>query len=367
MAKRRRGRRSAPAQQAKSAVEHLAQEFSLSNERVRSILRSVGVNPDQVDPAITQELLVEVIACKVGDRSRYTNDEEGYHETLDEQLRSFDEIYVDTAPILQEDWFLYFVNDAMPIIQRRKKKLIVLEKTMEELHGLKNNVEREMDVRIRATIRPEFLRQLARRGIVRLGDTGSGGIADDHLVELFAKIGKALDLLLITQDRELSERVVRLGDEMERTPKEVAPLPWYRRLFHKEVESEKVVGHRIVACKLVEGGRLKRLYICPECEQSYYDNLHPCGGIVLCGRCYLRLREEDERQVEENRKKREAELKAEEERQRKLEEEERRLEALRPKETVEMRILAKKNRFYRYLSAVSGVLLLIAAALLIIY
>ncbi len=347
-------------------MDRLAQEFSLSGERVRSILRSVGVNPEQIDPEISEELLTEVIACKVGDRSRYTNDEEGYEETLDEQLRSFDEIYVDTAPILQEDWFLYFANDAMPIIQRRKKKLIVLEKTMEELHGLKNNTEREMDVRIRATIRPDFLRQLARRGIVRLGDTGSGGIADDHLVSLFARIGKALDLLLITQDRELSERVVRLGDEMERTPKEVPLLPWYRRFFHKETESEKVVGHRIVACKLIERGRLKRLYICPECGQSYYDNLHPCGGIVLCGRCYIRLKEEEERQVVANRQKREAELRAEEERQRKLEEEERRLKAMRPKETVQMRILAKKKRFYRILSVVLAALLVVAGALLII-
>ena len=343
----------------------LATEFKLSKDRVATTLRSVGVNLEATD-AEELDLYREVIACKVGDRSRYHNDDPEYHEMLDEQLRSFDEIYVDTAPIIQEDWFLYFVNDAMPIIKRRKKRLIVLEKTLEELHGLKNNPEKERDVRIRATIRPDLLRLLARRGIVRIGDTGSIGIADDHLVRLFAHVGKAMDLLLITQDRGLSERIVRLGAQMEETPKEEAPKPWYQRLFQKEDPSQRVVGHRMVACKLTEQGKLRRLYVCPECNESYYDDLHACGGIVLCGRCYLRLKEEEELQVEENRKKRERELKAEEERQRRLEEEERRLEAKRPKETVGERVQRRTQQLQNRIG-ITIVIALMALSLTIIW
>ena len=362
-----RPRRGAAKPKAKTeVVSVLASEFKLAPDRITTMLRSVGINPDQLGEGEDLGLCQEVIACKIGDRSRYVNTEEGYEEALDEQLRSFDEIYVDTAPILQEDWFLYFVNDAMEIIKRRKKKLIVLEKTLEELHGLKNNPEKDRPVRVRATIRPDLLRTLARRGVVRIGDTGSIGIADDHLVRLFAHVGSAMDLMLITQDRGLSERIVRLGAEMEQKPKEELPKPWYQRFFKRTEEEDRVVGHRMVACKLVEKGRLKRLYICPECDESYYDDLHACGGIVLCGRCYLRLKEEEKRQVEVNRKKREAELKAEEERQRRMEEEERRLEAMRPKETVEQRLLVQKKRIYRRLSWILGALVVILLALLII-
>ena len=199
---KRRPRRGAAKPKAKTeVVSVLASEFKLAPDRITTMLRSVGINPDQLGEGEDLGLCQEVIACKIGDRSRYVNTEEGYEEALDEQLRSFDEIYVDTAPILQEDWFLYFVNDAMEIIKRRKKKLIVLEKTLEELHGLKNNPEKDRPVRVRATIRPDLLRTLARRGVVRIGDTGSIGIADDHLVRLFAHVGSAMDLLLITQDR----------------------------------------------------------------------------------------------------------------------------------------------------------------------
>jgi len=360
-------RRSATGPKAKTEVTNLlASEFKLGVDRIATMLRSVGINPNLPVGEEDLELYREVIACKVGDRSRYVNTEEGYEEALDEQLRSFDEIYVDTAPILQKDWFLYFVNDAMAIMKRRKKKLIILEKTLEELHGLKNNPEKDREVRIRATIRPDLLRFLARRGVVRIGDTGSIGIADDHLVRLFAHVGSAVDLLLITQDRGLSERIVRLGAEMEQKPKEEQPKRWYERLFSKKEQTESVVGHRMVACKLVEQGRLKRLYICPECQESYYDDLHACGGIVLCGRCYLRLREEEKRQVEVNRKKREAELKAEEERQRRMEEEERRREAMRPKETVENRILRQKKRLYRRLSWILGACVLVLLILLLL-
>ncbi len=357
----RRGHTKAKAQT--DIVGLLASEFKLGSDRIATTLRSVGINVQQSPQADEIDLYREVIACKVGDRSRYTNTIEGYAEALDEQLRSFDEIYVDTAPILQEDWFLYFVNDAMEIIKRRKKKLIVLEKTLEELHGLKNNPEKDRAVRIRATIRPDLLRTLARRGVVRIGDTGSIGIADDHLVRLFAHVGAAMDLLLITQDRGLSERIVRLGQEMEQKPKQEIKRRWYQRLLVRTPAKEAVVGHRMVACKLVEKGRLKRLYICPECNESYYDDLHPCGGIVLCGRCYLRLKEEEERQVEANRKKREAELKAEEERQRRMEEEEKRLEALRPKQTVGQRIAEQKRRLCRLFIAIGAS---VATALILI-
>ncbi len=362
-----KGRGNAPKPKPKTEVTSLlASEFKLGADRIATTLRSVGINPDLPVNEEELELYREVIACKVGDRSRYVNTEEGYEEALDEQLRSFDEIYVDTAPILQKDWFLYFVNDAMAIIKRRKKKLIVLEKTLEELHGLKNNPEKDREVRIRATIRPDLLRFLARKGVVRIGDTGSIGIADDHLVRLFAHVGSAMDLLLITQDRGLSERIVRLGAEMEQKPKEERPRRWYERLFFKKEETESVVGHRMVACKLVEQGRLKRLYICPECQESYYDDLHACGGIVLCGRCYLRLKEEEKRQVEANRKQRETELKAEEERQRRMEEEERRREAMRPKETVEDRLLVQKKRLYRRFLCSLGLVALIAVVAFIL-
>ena len=329
-------------------VEQLSSEFRLSKEKVQSILRGVGINLEGSNPASEMGLYREVIACKVGDRSRFTHSDTSYEEVLDEQLRSFDEIYVDTAPIIQEDWFLHFVTDAEPILKRRKKKLIILEKTLEELHGLKDNPEKDKEVRVRSTIRPDLIRQLARRGLVRIGDTGSTGIADDHLVSLFSQIGATKSLLLVTQDRGLREE----------------KKPWFLRLLGRKKSDAEQYAHQMVACKLIEEGKLKRCYICPECNESYYDDLHACEGMVLCGRCYLDLKEQEAKQIAANQKKREAELKAEEERQKKLEEEERRLEREKLKQTVGQRVEKQKKRFIKRASLLFAVLLIVALVLL---
>lgn len=351
---------------AENALDVLGSEFRLGKEKIASILRSVGIKVEGSKAASELSLYREIIACKLGDRSRFATSDEAYLETLDEQLRSFDEIYVDTAPIIQLDYFLYFVANAEPILKRRKKKLLILEKTMEELHGLKDNQEKDLEVRVRATIRPDLIRQLAKRGLVRIGDTGSVGIADDHLVSLFRQVGANKSLLLITQDRGLSERIVRLAQELEKQPKVKEELPWWKKIF-KSKEEQHEHDHHMVVCKLVEEGRLKRCYICPECNESYYDDLHDCEGMVLCGRCYLDLKEQEARQVEANKKKREAELKAEDERQRKLEEEEKRLEAERSKQTVAQRLEQQRKKLLRIgLTALPIVLLLLILLLLIL-
>ncbi len=351
---------------AESALDVLSSEFRLGKEKIASILRSVGIKVEGAKAASDLSLYREIIACKLGDRSRFAALDEAYLELLDEQLRSFDEIYVDTAPIIQLDYFLYFVTNAEPILKRRKKKLLILEKTMEELHGLKDNPEKDLEVRVRATIRPDLIRQLAKRGLVRIGDTGSTGIADDHLVSLFRQVGVNKSLLLITQDRGLSERIVRLAQELEKQPKLKVVLPWWKKVF-KGKEEQHESDHHMVVCKLVEEGKLKRCYICPECNESYYDDLHECEGMVLCGRCYLDLKEQEARQVEVNKKKREAELKAEEDRQRKLEQEERRLEAERRKQTVAQRIEQQRKRWRRNVLAALPVLLLLVLLLIFLF
>jgi hypothetical protein len=157
---------------ADNALDVLSSEFRLGKEKLASILRSAGIKVEGAKAASELPLYREIIACKLGECSRFAAPDEAYLGMLDEQLRSFDEIYVDTAPIIQLDYFLYFVTNAEPILKRRKKKLLILEKTMEELHGLKDNPEKDLEVRVRATIRPDLIRQLAKRGIVRIGDTG---------------------------------------------------------------------------------------------------------------------------------------------------------------------------------------------------
>lgn len=349
-----------------NAVDILASEFHLSAEKVASNLRSVGIHLEGGKTEQDMNLYREVVACKVGDRSRYGSKDEQYQQMLDEQLRSFDEIYVDTAPIIQEDWFLHFISDAEPILKRRKKKLIILEKTLEELHGLKDNPEKDKEVRVRATIRPDLIRLLARRGLVRIGDTGSIGIADDHLVRLFSQQGKQKNLLLITQDRGLSERIVHVSQTLAQQEHTVKTPSWFSRLFRKASPSSEGADHQMMVCKLTEGGILKRCYICPECNESYYDDLHDCEGMVLCGRCYLDLKDQEAKQEAENQKKREAELKAEEERQKRLEAEEARLAAELAKQTVGQRVEQKRKRLLRLgFFSLGGLLLLVLLLLLL--
>ena len=338
----------------------LSAEFGMSKEKTLSILRSVGISLDGKNPASEMNLYREVIACKMGDTHRFKSSDEAYEATLDEQLRSFDEIYVDTAPIIQEDWFLHFVSDAEPILKRRKKKLIILEKTLEELHGLKDNQEKDKEVRIRSTIRPDMIRSLARKGLVRIGDTGSVGIADDHLVNLFAVQGKTKNLMLVTQDRGLSERIVRLSHEMMHESSSPSKVSFMKRLFGKK-EDLTPKTHQMIACKLTENGILKRCYICPECNESYYDDLLDCDGIVLCGRCYLDLKEKDAKLEAEQKMQRELEVKQEEERQRKLQKEQEAQLREKQQVTVEQAINRKKRKYL-----IIGIMVVLIVILLVL-
>jgi hypothetical protein len=341
----------------------LSAEFGMTKEKVLGILRSVGISLDGKNPASEMILYREVIACKMGDHHRFKSSDEAYEASLDEQLRSFDEIYVDTAPIIQEDWFPHFVSDAEPILKRRKKKLIILEKTLEELHGLKDNQEKDKEVRIRSTIRPDMIRSLARRGIVRIGDTGSVGIADDHLVKLFAVQGKTKNLMLITQDRGLSERIVHLSHEMTNDSDSPVKPSFLKRLF-KRTEDLTPKNHQMIACKLIEEGKLKRCYICPECKESYYDDLLDCDGYVLCGRCYLDLKEKDAKLEAEQLMQREREVKQEEERQRKLKLEEEAREKEIQQVTVEQTINRKKRKYLLLAIMVVVIVLLLLVQML---
>jgi rRNA-processing protein FCF1 len=282
-------------------LDNLAGEFNLAPQEVLTIIRSVGFDTEKV-PADLVDLLREVIACKLHQLDRFKSADPEYGKKLDEMLRDFDEIYIDTAPIIQMDWFLHFVADVRPILRRRKKKLIILEKTMEELHGLKDNPEKDRDVRVRATIRPDLIRWLCKQGYIRIGDTGSRGIADDHLVKLFSRIGQNENVLLVTQDRGLSERIIRLGHaSYEKGPQAVKQSFW-EKLFHKPVVYQD--PHEMVVCKLTEGGLLKRCYICPDCQQSYYDEFSHADGMIPDSACIAKhqqneakLRAEEERKV----------------------------------------------------------------------
>lgn len=348
-----------------NAVDVLGSEFRMQKEKVLSTLRSVGINLEASSTAEEMDLYREVIACKVGDFSRFKSGNEPYLSKLDEQLRAFDEIYVDTAPIIQEDWFLHFVSNAEQILKRRKKKLLVLEKTMEELHGLKDNPEKDKKVRVRSTIRPDLLRFLARKGVVRIGDTGSTGIADDHLVDVFAGIGSSKSLMLITQDRGLSERIVALANRLEQEPSTLAKLPWWKKLFGS-AEDLAPKNHRMVVCKLVEEGKLMRCYVCPECNESYYDELVDCEGFVLCSRCYIDLKEKEAKQVAANELKRELELKKEESRQKRLQQEALEKEQQKPVFTVAKAMERRRKKFWLVFGLVLGIVVLLAIEIYII-
>lgn len=270
----------------KDVIAQLAKEFSISTDDVKTTFRSCGISPDQ-DVQEAQLLLYrEIFSCRLGRFTAYASTDKAKAELLDSQLRGFDEIFVDTAPIIQEDLFLRFVADAFPMLKRRKKKLVILEKTMEELHGLKDNPAKDREVRLRALVRPELIRRLARMGVVRIQDTGSVGIADDHLVSLFSAKRAHESLLLITQDRGLSERIVQLAemplDEKDRPP--VRPPGFLAQLFGRT--EDDAVERKMEVCKFDGEGGLLRCYVCPDCGESYYDTPGEGSGMVICQVCY---------------------------------------------------------------------------------
>lgn len=278
----------------------IASSLDLSEAKVSTALRGMGISFHEKLDVENLQLYKELVCCKFGILKPFVVEDEAFKFQLDNQIKGFDEIYIDTAPLIHKDWFMYFIANIAPVLRRRRQKLVILEKTMEELHGLKNNEEKDQEVRLRAMIRPALIRALAKKGLVKIVDTGSTGIADDHLIELFSRRGKNKDILLITQDRELSERVVFLQEELNKNI-EIPHYTFFQRLRYRDTIDEDI-KRTIIACKLLEGGTLLRLYLCPRCLDSYYDKIVDCEGFVICSSCYYDLKEEQRQEKLEEKK-----------------------------------------------------------------
>jgi uncharacterized Zn finger protein (UPF0148 family)/rRNA-processing protein FCF1 len=349
--------RKAPKKECGLLALKLSKELNLPVSKIETALRSLGVSLQGECSDDEYDLYKDLVCSKYELLNPYIIDNQELAKNLDEQIRGFDEIYIDTAPIIHEDWFLYFVANVIPVLRRRRKKLVILEKTFEELHGLKNNDLKTKEVRLRATIRPTLIKSLAKKGLAKIMDTGSIGIADDHLVKLFRRRGKSKDILLITQDRELSERIVLLQEELNKNI-EIPHYSFFERLFHRHFIDEDI-HKKVIACKLLEGGKLLRLYICPVCKDSYYDKILDCEGFVICSSCYYDLKELDEvKQIKLDKNaelEKQAELERKAELNRILEEK----EYLKNKTTVAKKIKKRKMQIRVSLIIVILVILLI--------
>ncbi len=268
--------------------EKLIKDLNIKKYQIEECCRKFSI--DINDPFIKKRyyLVKDIICSYYGLLDSYVRKEDKQYE-LDNEIKRFDEIYVDTAPIIQEDWFLFFVANVIPHLRRRRKKIVVLEKTMEEMYGIARNEEKDIEVRLRAKVRPYLLKNLAKKGLLKTIDTGSHGIADDHLVGILRKRGKIHNILLVTQDRYLSERVVEVGENLNRNI-EIPHHSYFDRFFKYSTQDEDIIK-KVVVCELLKNGDLLRLYICQHCGDSYYDKLYDCGGFVLCSSCYYEIEE----------------------------------------------------------------------------
>ncbi len=273
----------------------LSQDTNIEKFKIEKCFKYFLIDLNDTKFSNNYYLLKDIVCSYYGILDSYIREDDSRIE-LDNEIKRYDEIYIDTAPIIHEDWFLFFIASVIPHLRRRRKKLVVLEKTMEEMYGLSHNEEKDDDVRLRARIRPYLLDHLAKKGLLRKVDTGSKGIADDHLVNIFKKRGKTKNILLITQDRYLSERVVQLGENLNKNI-EIPNHSLFDRFVHWKFIDEDIVK-KVVVCELLKNGDLLRLYICQHCGDSYYDKLFDCGGFVLCSSCYYELEEKKQKYKE---------------------------------------------------------------------
>ncbi len=274
-------------------LKKLAKDLKLGEYKVKLCFTKLSLDYSDKYFEDNYSLSKELVCSYYGILDDYIRDDEAKKE-FDLQIKRFDEVYLDTAPLIHEDWFLFFIANASLTLHKRRKKLVILEKTMEEMFGIARNEEKDLDVRLRAKVRPFLFQHLAKKGLLKIMDTGSKGIADDHLVSLFKRRGKNNNILLITQDRYLSERVVQLGENLNKNI-DLPSHSFLERFTQRKFIDEDIVK-KVVVCELMKNGDLLRLYICQHCRDSYYDKLFDCGGFVLCSSCYYEIENEKQTQ-----------------------------------------------------------------------
>ena len=137
-------------------------------------------------------------------------------KNLEECIRSR-MIFFDTSSLMS-DFFGEWMDHAEPILAQNNARLYILEPVVEELQYLAKSYDLQKAQRAQNAIR--LLNHLHRHGlVVYLMGYGSGETADVVFVSLLPMFCKKNDILVITQDRDLSGDIQKVNKNKSCTGK----------------------------------------------------------------------------------------------------------------------------------------------------
>jgi hypothetical protein len=123
-------------------------------------------------------------------------------------------VFIDTCSLLAPKGVDAFFGYAVPILERNKLKLIVPLRVVNEVekHANKTPTLGDPNLPQRAKKAIETLNMLGKAGLIDFRGEESDNFADNVFMTVFAKFRVNHKLLLITQDNNLTEDILRLNE-----------------------------------------------------------------------------------------------------------------------------------------------------------
>lgn len=147
-------------------------------------------------------------------------------KTPDEHLKPVDEleeyvrewkIFIDTCSLLKSSANMFW-NNIIPLLHQYNAKVIIPYRCIQELANHQNN-KNDIELASKAKNALKILKQLEHSGYIDIRGEKSDNFADNVFNVVFTKFRMKYNLLLITQDRNLSEDILKLNESKSVTSK----------------------------------------------------------------------------------------------------------------------------------------------------
>lgn len=131
-------------------------------------------------------------------------------EVMEQYLKEQYKIFIDTCSLL-EDGINIFWQNIIPYLHQYNSKIIIPLRCIEELQKhQKNNSDRDLSEKALNSLK--IINQLLKAGYVEIRGENTDNFADNVFTVVFTKFRMTKKLLLITQDRDLAEDILKLND-----------------------------------------------------------------------------------------------------------------------------------------------------------
>lgn len=197
------------------SIIKIAKSLNMETKDVINMLDSIGIVVTDVNAPLNQKQIDKIkIAISKAKKGQSGEDENSLKKKTQKSLESLVKnyiIFIDTCSLM-EDSFEKLTKELNPILLKNDKKIIVPIRVIEELKKHAFNSDKRPEASEKAKQALNILADMMNKNLIDVRGENTDNFADNVFGAVFAKHRLNHRLLLITQDRNLSEDILNLNN-----------------------------------------------------------------------------------------------------------------------------------------------------------